>query len=121
MDIKKRLETIEAKFSNAEVTLWMASGSTRRVRVRRLVQMIAEIVIGGPIGGDTRAVIDSVRDNCRAVGEGRLPELLKALYAVRQPVSQTQTADLSKLSDEELAQLDVIFCKLQAEPHTPTE
>jgi hypothetical protein len=31
----------------AEVTLWMANGSTRRVRVRRLVQMIAEVVIGG--------------------------------------------------------------------------
>jgi hypothetical protein len=78
--------------------------------------MIAEIVIGGPIGADTRAVIDSVRDNCRAVGEGRLPELLKALYAVRQPV-QTQTADFSKLSNEELAQLDWIFCKL-SEPQT---
>ena len=47
MDFKKRLETIETKLSNAEVTLWMTNGSTRRVRVRRLVQMIAEIVIGG--------------------------------------------------------------------------
>ena len=64
-------------------------------------------------------MIDSVRDNCRAVGEGRLPELLKALYAVRQPV-QTQTADFSKLSDEELAQLDRIFCKL-SEPQTLPE
>ena len=52
MDLKKRLEIIETKFSNAEVTLWMANGSTRRVRARRLVQMIAEIVIGGPIGAD---------------------------------------------------------------------
>jgi hypothetical protein len=102
-----------SKLSNVEVTLWMTNGSTRRVRVRRLVQMIAEIVSGGPIGPDTRAVIDSVRDNCRAIGEGRLPELLKALYMVRQPVSPTQTADLSKLSDEELALLDRIFCKLE--------
>ena len=120
MDLKKRLETIETKFSNAEVTLWMTNGSTRRVRVRRLVQMIAEIVIGGALGADTRAVIDSVRDNCRAVGEGRLPELLKVLYAVRQPVSQTQTADFSKLSDEELAQLDTFFCKL-SDPQTLPE
>ncbi len=41
------------------------------------------------------------------------------LYAVRQPV-QTQTADFSKLSDEELAQLDRIFCKL-SEPQTLPE
>jgi hypothetical protein len=73
--------------------------------------MIAEIVIGGSLGAETRAVIDSVRDNCRAMGEGRLPELLKALYMVRQPVSQTETADLSKLSDEELAQLEGILRK----------
>jgi hypothetical protein len=91
------------------------------MRARRLVEMIAEIVIGGALGADTRAVIDSVRDNGRAVGEGRLPELHKALYAVRQPVSQTQTADLSKLSDEELAQLESILRKLEAEAQTLTE
>ena len=37
----------------------------------------------------------------------------------RQPV-QTQTADFSKLSDEELAQLDRIFCEL-SEPQTLPE
>jgi hypothetical protein len=114
LKLVKRLEVLENKFSNAEITLWMANGSTRRVRARRFIQMIPEIMSGGPLGSDTKAVIDSVRDNCKAVGEGRLPELLKVLYSLRDETPRV--ADISKLSPEERQQLLRIGRKLADEP-----
>ena len=96
MKLAKRLELLENKFSSAEITLWMANGSTRRVRARRLIQMIPEIMSGGALGPDTTAVLASVRDNCKAVGEGHLPELLKVLYAGRG--EGPRVADISILS-----------------------
>jgi hypothetical protein len=72
MNLRKRLQALEPDFSDGEVTLWLAAGSTQRVRLRRLLQMIPEIVLREPLRVDTQAVIDSVRDNCKAMGEGRL-------------------------------------------------
>ena len=98
MKLSKLIELLERKLSDSEVTLWMANGSRRTVRTRRLIRMIAEI-LSGSIAADTQAVIDSVDDNCREVGEGRLPEVV-------------QIADFSMLSDQELAELDRIGSKL---------
>ena len=114
MKLAKRLELLENKFSSGEITLWMANGSTRRVRARRLIQMISEIMIGGPMSPDTIAVIDSVSDNCKAAGEGHLPELLKVLYAGRG--EGPRVVDISILSPEEREQLLRIGRKLSDEP-----
>jgi hypothetical protein len=84
MKFVKRLELLQKKFSSAEITFWMANGSVRRVRARRLIQMIPEVMRGGPMRPDTTAVIDSVCDNCKAAGQGRLPELIKVLFAARE-------------------------------------
>ena len=61
LKLTKRLELLENKFSSGEITLWMANGSTRSVRARRLIQMIPEIMSGGPMSPDTTAIIDSVQ------------------------------------------------------------
>jgi hypothetical protein len=39
-----------------------------------MLQMISEIINGGSLADVTRAVVDSVGDNCKAVREGCLPE-----------------------------------------------
>jgi hypothetical protein len=114
LKLAKRLKLLENKFSSAEITLWMANGSTRRVRARRLIQMIPEIMSGGPMSPDTTAVIDSVRDNCKAAGEGHFPELLKVLYAGRG--EGPRVADISILSPEEREQVLRIGRKLSDEP-----
>ena len=116
MKLSKRIELLERKLSDSEVTLWMANGSRRTVRTKRLIRMIAEI-LSGSIAADTQAVIDSVDDNCREVGEGRLPEVLKAIYASRTEVAKI--TDFSMLSDQELAELDRIGSKLASGCHPP--
>jgi hypothetical protein len=107
--LSKRIELLEHQFSDSDVTLWMANGSRRTVRTRRLIRMIGEI-LSGSIAADTQAVIESVDDNCREVGEGRLPEVLKAIYASRAEV--VKITDFSMLSDQELAELERIGSKL---------
>jgi hypothetical protein len=109
MKLSKRIELLERKLSDSEVTLRMANGSKRTVRTRRLIRMIGEI-LSGSIAADTQAVIDSVDDNCREVGEGRLPEVLKTIYASRTEVAKI--TDFSMLSDQGLAELDRIGNKL---------
>jgi hypothetical protein len=89
MKLVKRLELLEKRCSSGEITFWMANGSVRRVRAWRLIQMITEVMSGGPMRPDMRAVIDSVRDNCEAAGRGRLPELVKVLYAAREDAGRT--------------------------------
>jgi hypothetical protein len=54
--LSKRIELLEHKFSDSEVTLWMANGSRRTVRTRRWIRMIGEI-LSGSITADTQAVI----------------------------------------------------------------
>ena len=81
MRIRTRIEILERKYSDTEISFWMADGSVHKVRSKRLFQMISELVSEGPIGADTMAVIDSVRDNCMELGQGRLPEVMKVIYA----------------------------------------
>jgi len=91
------LVELERTLGSNNIILWMADGTTRTVSSRRLLSMVGE-TDAGVMQDDTRAVLDSVSDNCVETGNGRMIEAIKALAA--------GAAQLAELDTEQLAMLD---------------
>lgn len=73
-----RLEAIEAHLAGGDVRLTMPDGSVRTVSSRRWLDMMRELG-QGIVAEDTKAVIDSVSDNCLETGNGRMTEVIKVM------------------------------------------
>ena len=58
------------------ISLTMADGSTKTVISRRWLDMLQELG-QGIVAEDTKAVLDSVSDNCLETGNGRMTEVIK--------------------------------------------
>jgi hypothetical protein len=84
MSLRHRLEMLELRLRDGEVTLFMCDGTKRRIRQRRLVAMIGE-VISGDLQADTQAVIDAIGDD----GASHIRELIQCLVAAQ--VSATES------------------------------
>jgi hypothetical protein len=93
--LERRLAELERTLGADKITLWMADGTTRMVSSRRLLAMVGETG-RGPIKDDTRAVLDSVSDDCMASGNGRLIECIKALAAGEAQVAELAALDASE-------------------------
>jgi hypothetical protein len=77
-NLHTRLAKLEAKLKDNAITIQMADGSSRRVYVRRLMQIVPE-VFSGIVKEDTRDILDCVSSNCVEAGEGHLVELIQVV------------------------------------------
>jgi hypothetical protein len=83
--LRKRLEILEKLLSTAEITLFMADGSTRKITGKRLHGMMREVFGRGPMLPDTQLVADSVGDNNQG---DRITELVRVMAAARKSVEE---------------------------------
>lgn len=96
MNLDRRVRELERQMGATAITLRMPDGSTRVVSSRRLLHMVSEASSGGALPADTAAVLDSVSDNCRESGCGRMIEVIKALAE-----GEAQLAELAALDASE--------------------
>ena len=93
MNINSRLKSLEKVLSVGFITLEMPNGRTKKIRGKRILDMLTEMA-QGIIKEDTQAVIDSVTDDCPATGNGHLTEVIKVWHAGNQLVSPEEAARL---------------------------
>jgi hypothetical protein len=98
--LERRLAELERRLGAHRITLWMSDGTTRMVSSRRLLGMVGE-VSAGAVKDDTRAVLDSVSDNCLESGCGRMIEAIKALAAGAAQLAELDSARLTALDASE--------------------
>jgi hypothetical protein len=73
-----RLEAVETHLAGGDVRLTMPDGSARTVSSRHWLDMMQELG-QGIVAEDTKAVIESVSDDCLATGNGRMCEVIKTM------------------------------------------
>ena len=78
MDLKRRVAQLEANCGGDDIRLQMPDGATRKVSSRRWLGMMQELG-QGIVAEDTKAVIESVSDDCLATGNGRMCEVIKTM------------------------------------------
>jgi hypothetical protein len=91
--LERRLAELERTLGAHKITLWMSDGSTRMVSSRRLLDMVGE-TDAGVMRDDTRAVLDSVSDNCLERGHGHMIEVIKVLAGGAAELDSAQLAAL---------------------------
>lgn len=96
-NLVRRLAELERRLGAHSITVWMADGTTYMVSSRRLLDMVGEAGADA-MKDDTRAVLDSVSDNCLESGCGRMIEAIKAMAV--------GAAQLAELDPERLGELD---------------
>jgi hypothetical protein len=75
-NLSARVRALEQHFGGDDVRLCMADGSRRTVSSKRWLDMLQELG-QGIVAEDTKAVLDSVSDNCLETGNGRMTEVIK--------------------------------------------
>jgi hypothetical protein len=98
--LERRLAELERRLGAHKITLWMLDGTTRMVSSRRLLAMVGE-ADAGAMKDDTRAVLDSVSDNCLESGNGRMIEAIKALAVGAAQLATLDAAQLAALDASE--------------------
>ena len=98
--LERRLAELERRLGAHRITLWMSDGTTRMVSSRRLLGMVGEVGAGA-MKDDTKAVLDSVSDNCLESGCGRMIEVIKALAAGAAQMAELDSAQIAALDATE--------------------
>jgi hypothetical protein len=96
MSLRHRLAVLEGKLRDGEVTLTMCDHSVRRIRQRRLVAMIGE-VISGDLQADTQAVIDAIGDD----GASHIREFIRVMAAARVTAAESELQEESYMFSED--------------------
>src|SRR4051794_1866709 len=100
MSLDRRVRTLERKINGAEITCLMADGSQRRVRARRLREMLGEIG-RDDLSADTRALLECVRDNCQATRYGHMGQLLRVIACARQSAERLSSEERARIEASE--------------------
>jgi len=87
---------LERRLGAHKITLWMADGTTRMVSSRRLLGMAGE-TDADAMKDDTRAVLDSISDDCWESANGRMIEAVKAMAAGAAQLAELDPARLTAL------------------------
>jgi hypothetical protein len=99
-DTSVRVLELERRLGAHKITLWMADATTRVVPSRRLLGMVGEAGTSA-MKDDTRAVLDSVSDDCRESGHDRMIEGVKALAAGAAQLAELDSAQIAALDATE--------------------
>jgi nitrous oxidase accessory protein NosD len=88
-----RVEALERHFSGGDITLVMPDRTIRTISSRRWLDILAELG-QGILAEDTKAVIDSVADNCFETGNGRMTEVIKVMaFGAAQVQAEADSAE----------------------------
>ena len=98
--LERRVAELERRLGAHSATLWMADGTTRMVSSRRLLGMVGEAGAAA-MKDDTRAVLDSVSDNCWESGNGHMIEAIKVLAAGAAQLAELDPVRLTALDASE--------------------
>jgi hypothetical protein len=90
------LAELERRLGAHKITLWMADGTTHMVSSRRLLGMVGA-ADASDMKDDTRAVLESVADNCWETGNGHMIEAIKVLAAGAAQLAALDPARLTVL------------------------
>jgi hypothetical protein len=78
--LERRIAGLERRIVGGEIICHMADGTERRIRGKRLIEMLHEIN-QGILKRDTQTVLDAVSDNCLETGHGHMGNLLRVRLA----------------------------------------
>lgn len=99
--LQSRLAELEHRTIGGVFICVMSDGAERRVRGKRLPEMLAEID-QGVIKDDTRAVLECVSDTCCASGNGHLTELVRVLWGAHDAAAKLGPEEAARLEASEL-------------------
>ena len=92
--LQSRITELERRINGGEIVCYMADGTERQVRRKRLIEMLRE-TSQGIVRQDTRTFLDAVSDNCLETGHGHIGNFLRVRWAAVSSSNEIKRAELA--------------------------